>query len=147
MTEASTACTDKGFEWQPAAQDHYRCSGTPVSIGLESVPTLRFCSEKLCAISLDVASPKAWLMGYAQINDALTKKYGKPAYSKGQPRSNCAGEANFESCIMSEGLELVRDWKWTAARISLRLAAGQSAPEMKIVYVRQAQREVVPGAL
>jgi hypothetical protein len=147
LADASTACTGHSFEWQPAAQDHYRCSGAPVSIGLDSVPTVRFCNDKLCAVSLDVTSPNAWLTAYAQINDALAKKYGRPAFSKGQPRSNCAGEANFEACIMNDGLELVRDWKWPAARISLRLAAGASAPEMKIVYVRQAQREVVPGAL
>ena len=49
---------------------------------------------------------------------------------------------------MTDGLKLVRDWKWnTGARISLRLAAGQSAPEMTIIYVRQEQREIVPNAL
>jgi hypothetical protein len=148
VAEASSACTVPGYEWQPGAQDHFRCSSAPVSLGIEAVPTVRFCKEKLCAVSLEVASRNAWLTAYAKFTDVLTKKYGRPASAKGELRSNCATEAEFESCIMTDGLELVRDWKWnTGARISLRLAAGKDAPEMKIVYVRQDQHEIVPGAL
>jgi len=148
VTEASSACTEHGYEWQPGARDHFRCSGTPVSIGADAVPTLRFCEAKLCAISLHVAFPNAWLQSYARLSQVLTKKYGKPSDSKGEPRSNCATETQFEACIMTEGLKLVRDWKWnTGTGISLRLAAGQSAPEMTIIYVHREQPEVIPDAL
>ena len=148
VAEASSACSEHGYDWQAGAQDHFRCSGTPLSIGADALPTLRFCEGKLCAISLRVASPNAWLTAYAQFSQVLTKKYGSYSDSKGELRSNCATEMQFEACIMANGLKLVRDWKWnTGARISLRLAAGQSAPEMTIIYVRQEQREIVPNAL
>ena len=85
---------------------------------------------------------------YAQLNGALLKKYGSPAHSKGEPRSNCATESDFETCVMKDGLALTRDWKWDlGARISLRLSAGPSAPDLKLIYVRQTETEVVPDAL
>jgi hypothetical protein len=153
LAEASSACTEKGYLWQPGAQDHFSCSGTPTSIGIAAVPTLRFCEEKLCAVSLQVASPNAWLAAFGNFNQALTKKYGRPGHSQGELRSNCSTEKEFEACIMTSKLRLVREWRWDAgATISLRLAAGEDAPEMKLIYVRhdQAQRErhePVPDAL
>jgi len=148
IAEASSACTGHGYEWQSGNQDHFRCSRAPVSLGIDAVPTIRFCEEKLCAVSLRVASHNAWLAAYAKFTDVLTKKYGRPASSKGELRSNCATESEFEACVMTGGLQLARDWKWnTGSKISLRLAAGQSEPEMTIVYIRQDQREVVPDAL
>lgn len=148
VAQASTACSEHGYDWQPGTQDHFRCSRTPVSIGIDALPTVRFCKEKLCAISLNVASPNAWLAAYAKFSQVLTKKYGSPANSKGDIRSNCATEAAFEGCIMTDGLTLVRDWKWdSGARISLRLAAAQNSPELTIIYIRQPQHEIVPDAL
>ena len=160
VAEASTACTEHGYQWEPGAQDHFRCSSTPVSLGIDAVPTVRFCADKLCAVSLEVSSHKAWLTAYAKFTDLLTKKYGRPASSKGQLRSNCATEAEFEACVMTGGMKLARDWKWDAgAKISLRLVPGQGEPEMTVVYIRQEQparpeqparreeRALVPGAL
>jgi len=148
IEEAASACTEHGYLWQPGTANHFRCSGSPVSIGLEAAPLVRFCEEMLCAVSLQVASSTTWLRTFARFNEVLSKKYGPPANSKGVLNSNCSTEEQFRACIMTAGLELVRDWKWQAgAQISLRMAAGKDAPEMKIIYVRHEQIEIVPGAL
>lgn len=150
VTEASSACTEHGYEWQPGTQDHFSCSNTPVSLGIEAVPTIRFCKEKLCAVSLSVLSRNAWLAAYAKFTDTLTKKYGRPATSWGELRRNCGTEPEFEACIMTGGLKLTREWKWDkGSKISLRLLAGETEPQMTIVYIRQQQqqRELVPDAL
>jgi len=146
--DAASACTDHGYVWQPGTDNHFRCSSSPVSIGVEAAPLVRFCDGKLCAVSLHVVSSSAWLRTFARFNEVLTKKYGAPADSKGVLYSNCSTEEQFRTCIMTGGLELVRDWKWPAgAQISLRVAAGKQAPEMKIIYVRRDQSEIVPEAL
>ena len=148
VEEAASACTEHGYLWQPGTENHFRCSGSPASIGVEAAPLVRFCDDKLCAVSLHVASASAWLKTFARFNEVLSKKYGPPAHSKGVLYSNCATEEQFRTCIMANGLELVRDWKWPAgAQISLRVAAGKDAPEMKIIYVRREQSEIVPEAL
>jgi hypothetical protein len=148
VVDAEKACTDHGFDWESTTEDHYRCSNTPNSVGFDAVPTLRFCKERLCAVSLQVTSPEGFLIAFGRFNQALTKKYGMPRQTKGTLNNRCSTEAQFKTCVMSEGLELVRDWSWdSGARISLRVAAGESAPDLKVIYVRKVQQEVVTDAL
>jgi len=147
VIEASSVCTEHGYTWEPATEDHFRCSGAPLSVGVDAEPIVRFCDEKLCAVSLQVGSADTWLATFTRFERLLTKKYGPPAHSKGVVYSNCATEAQFQTCLASGKLELARDWKWESnARISLHAGANSNAPQLQVIYVRK-QRGVIPEAL
>lgn len=141
--EASNVCTASGHEWKAGAADHYTCSGTPSSIGFPATVTVRFCTDKLCAVALQVDAAKQWMSAYAKLSDALTQKYGSPANTVGELGSNCQTEPEFESCVMSGGMSLQRIWKWDAwSHLSIALTAGAQAPRLDLLYVHKSDAPV-----
>lgn len=124
------------------------CSGTAVSVGMDSSVTLRFCDDAVCAIALSIAAPNAWMSAYGKLDRTLKNKYGEPVASTGELREGCRNETAFEACVMASGLKFVREWKWDSGeRILLKLGPGDSAPELQVLYIRRPEHAVAPDAL
>ena len=108
---------------------------------------MRFCEEKVCAISLAVDAKSTWLSTFEKFNQTLSLKYGTPVNSAGSVADDCRSEAQFQDCVMKLQLKLVREWRWPSGRILMKLGSGPETPRLDLIYVRQSAHTPVADAL
>jgi hypothetical protein len=131
---SESLCKNGGFTWARDGEVA-SCTGQPASSGVEGTTTLRLCSDKVCAISIEgKAGADEVVKSFGAMDTALTAKYGRARRSSGALKPECVGHE--VACVLDGRAELSRAWVWTTRHsIDVRVVkAGDGVVGLRVSY-------------
>ncbi|HEX6273490.1 MAG TPA: hypothetical protein VFZ53_10625 [Polyangiaceae bacterium] len=147
--DVQSACVGGNFEFTTAGDNGARCSGLLANLPFKAAAQFSFCGETVCKIAIVVDTSElgaTLLASYKRIDDALTKKYGKPAKRSTKLPARCS-EDMVRECLKEGNVSLQRTWEWPTASVRLSLKQPDGAAEPHFVAIYGQAGEAPPEAL
>jgi hypothetical protein len=140
IDESAAACTGAGHEWTPGEENHFKCSGAPSDVGFPATVLVRFCSDKLCGLSISTAPEseegKAWISTFADLKETLVRKYGAPAKDDKVRPVECKTKELY-ACLTDGRAQFLVDWRWpTKERVRAAMKKTAEGPRIQLQYFK-----------
>lgn len=149
--EVQSACTGQNFEFSATDKGGARCSGLLANLPFKAAAQFSFCGDTLCKVALVVDPAElqgSLLKSYRTIDEALTKKYGKPAQHRMELPAEC-NEDKIRECLDDGAVSLQRLWTWPTVNVQLSLNQpdGATQPRFVAIYSQARSNDAATDAL
>jgi len=130
QADAQRLCEQAGHAYGKVSADVASCDGLAANIGADGKAQLRFCSAKLCEVSIEVDTGDGQSLAktVGRFRATLAEKYGQPTQVSSNIPSDCAKV--LAACVADERAKIAFEWKWpsrhTIAVSAAKASAGQA---------------------
>jgi hypothetical protein len=110
--DAKKSCEQSGHGYSKVTAETLMCDGLPVDVGTPAKGRLRFCAEKLCAVSLELVPVpnETFMQTLLRFKALLAEKYGEPTKSETQVPLAC--NRTLGACLADERAKVRFEWRW-----------------------------------
>jgi hypothetical protein len=148
QADAQRICEQAGHSYAKVSADVANCDGVAANIGADGRVELRFCSSKLCEVSIEVdpGDGQSLARTVGRFRGTLAEKYGPPTQVSSSIPLDCAKV--LAACVADERAKIAFEWKWPSRyviAVSAAKAAGQTGVKLQFSYSSPLFSQKAPG--
>lgn len=124
-----TKCEYAGHTWAKLETERFTCGGPAKDFGLPVKVALRFCTDRLCEVTLIHRPSQNWYARLLELSNTLTEKYGPPQVHDDSFQYTCQREVRFTQCLLHGAAHLLHKWTWESG-LAVGLDASKPTPRL-----------------